>query len=291
MNKKIWDAFRIVLGAYLVWIGIRILMETADGQPTNRVVLNVAAVLFIFIGAGYALFYVRKVSGVKIPALKIPSVKMPEFGKKKKHAAEEGTALHNVKKSGHGHKASGHASAMPSPDEMKLNVNEAEESELEDTLEIPANEIRQTAEKAAKPGEEQTEDGAAKPGQEQTEAGAVKTGREDAAQDAVESVQEEETEEAVKVEQESAPEHSAGPNHTEIEKEEQPEQAEQEAKNVIVWHGGEEDHKEDAAEPQNDAAEPQNDAGEDRTLAIEIIDSDDDSAEETEELERDYEER
>ena len=199
MNKKIWDAFRIVLGAYLVWIGIRILMETADGQPTNRVVLNVAAVLFIFIGAGYALFYVRKVSGVKIPALKIPSVKMPEFGKKKKHAAEEGTALHSVKKSGHGHKASGHASAMPSPDEMKLNVNEAEESELEDTLEIPANEIRQTAEKAAKPGEEQTEDGAAKPGQEQTEAGAVKTGREDAAQDAVESVQEEETEEAVKV--------------------------------------------------------------------------------------------
>ena len=45
MNKKIWDAFRIVLGAYLVWIGIRILMETADGQPTNRVVLNVAAFL------------------------------------------------------------------------------------------------------------------------------------------------------------------------------------------------------------------------------------------------------
>ena len=260
MNKKIWDAFRIVLGAYLVWIGIRILMETADGQPTNRVVLNVAAVLFIFIGAGYALFYVRKVSGVKIPALKIPSVKMPEFGKKKKHAAEEGIALHSVKKSGHGHKPSGHPSAMPSPDEMKLNVNEneTEESELEDTLEIPANEIRQTAEKAAKPGQEQTEDGAAKPGQGQTEAGAAKPGQEDAVGDAAEPVQDEETEEAA--------------------------QMEQEAKNVIVWHGSEEDHKEDAAEPQNDAEEY-------RTLAIEIIDSDDDSAEETEELERDYEER
>lgn len=286
MNKKIWDAFRIVLGAYLVWIGIRILMETADGQPTNRVVLNVAAVLFIFIGAGYALFYVRKVSGVKIPALKIPSVKMPEFGKKKKHAAEEGIALHSVKKSGHGHKPSGHPSAMPSPDEMKLNVdeNETEESELEDTLEIPANEIRQTAEKTAKSGQEQTEDGAAKPGQEQTEAGAVKPGQEDAVGDAAEPVQDEETEEAAQMEQKTASQRSAGADHTEIEKEEQPEQAEQEAKNVIVWHGGEEDHKEDAAEPQNDA-------GEDRTLAIEIIDSDDDSAEETEELERDYEER
>ena len=282
MNKKIWDAFRIVLGAYLVWIGIRILMETADGQPTNRVVLNVAAVFFIFIGAGYALFYVRKVSGVKIPALKIPSVKMPEFGKKKKHAAEEGIALHSVKKSGHGHKPSGHPSAMPSPDEMKLNVNEAEESELEDTLEIPANEIRQTAEKAAKPGQEQTEDGAAKQGQ--TEAGAAKPGQEDAVGDAAEPVQDEETEEAAQMEQKAASERSAGADHTEIEKEEQPEQAEQEAKNVIVWHGSEEDHKEDAAEPQNDAEE-------DRTLAIEIIDSDDDSAEETEELERDYEER
>lgn len=260
MNKKIWDAFRIVLGAYLVWIGIRILMETADGQPTNRVVLNVAAVLFIFIGAGYALFYVRKVSGVKIPALKIPSVKMPEFGKKKKHAAEEGIALHSVKKSGHGHKPSGHPSAMPSPDEMKLNVNEneTEESELEDTLEIPANEIRQTAEKTEKSGQEQEDDETVKPGHGQETDEPVEPGRDDSSEEVVKPIQEEETEEAA--------------------------QMEQEAKNVIVWHGSEEDHKEDAAEPQNDAEE-------DRTLAIEIIDSDDDSAEETEELERDYEER
>ena len=88
MNKRTWNILRIILGGYLVWVGVRILMEVSLSRPVNRVMLNILAVLFIFIGAGYALFYLKQISGIKLPAVKL---RLPHLsGLKKKRAAEPG---------------------------------------------------------------------------------------------------------------------------------------------------------------------------------------------------------
>ena len=37
MNKKAWYTFRIVLGGYLAWLGIRMLIEMVNEKPNNMV--------------------------------------------------------------------------------------------------------------------------------------------------------------------------------------------------------------------------------------------------------------
>ena len=61
MNKKAGYAFRIVLGGYLAYLGIRMLIEMADERPSNMVFMCVMASIFTVIGAGYAIYSLKKV--------------------------------------------------------------------------------------------------------------------------------------------------------------------------------------------------------------------------------------
>lgn len=54
MNKKSGYAFRIVLGGYLTYLGIRILSEMIQQRPSNMTLMSVLAVVFILVGVAYA---------------------------------------------------------------------------------------------------------------------------------------------------------------------------------------------------------------------------------------------
>lgn len=61
MKGKTGYAFRIVLGGYLVYLGIRMLIQMADERPSNMVFMSVMAVIFTVIGGGYAIYSLKKV--------------------------------------------------------------------------------------------------------------------------------------------------------------------------------------------------------------------------------------
>lgn len=61
MNKKAGYAFRIVLGGYLAYLGIRMLIQMADERPNNMVLMSVMAVIFTVIGGGYTICSLKKV--------------------------------------------------------------------------------------------------------------------------------------------------------------------------------------------------------------------------------------
>ena len=65
MNKKAWYTFRIVLGGYLAWLGIRMLIEMVNEKPNNMVFMCVMSVIFILIGLAYAIYYVKKMFDLK----------------------------------------------------------------------------------------------------------------------------------------------------------------------------------------------------------------------------------
>lgn len=54
MNKKSGYALRIVLGGYLIYLGIRILSEMIQQRPSNMTLMSVLAVVFILVGVAYA---------------------------------------------------------------------------------------------------------------------------------------------------------------------------------------------------------------------------------------------
>ena len=59
MNNKRGHVIRTILGAYLVYLGVRILVQVVQNEPSNSEIMGVLAALFIIIGGGYAVFSIR----------------------------------------------------------------------------------------------------------------------------------------------------------------------------------------------------------------------------------------
>lgn len=261
MNKKVWDMLRIALGGYLIFVGIRILMEVASEQPSNRVFLNVAAVFFIFIGAGYALFYAKKVSGLKLSGVKMPNAKLPAFGKKKKVSGKE-----KSKKK------------MPSEKTVHAAVPQNDETDMEDTIEIPSAAVEKAAtirlQTIEAPESSEPDENAG-----QTE---EKPDKKADKKDLEETGEKSEGKPKEKEENHRKEKGEAEESHAETEKPEEPEEEKNDSKSgsgegmISVYEGRirSEDRPEESG-----------------GLGIEIIDTEDIEAEETEELESDYEER
>jgi len=90
MNKKAWYTFRIVLGGYLAWLGIRMLIEMVNEKPNNMVFMCVMSVIFILIGLAYAIYYVKKMLEIG------PNEEMKkeaEQGKTDKETAQSGNNI------------------------------------------------------------------------------------------------------------------------------------------------------------------------------------------------------
>ena len=65
MDRKAVYAFRIVLGGYLAYLGIRMLIQMADERPSNMVFMSVIAVIFTVVGGGYTIYSLKKVWEIK----------------------------------------------------------------------------------------------------------------------------------------------------------------------------------------------------------------------------------
>lgn len=61
MNKKAWMAFRIVIGGYLAYLGVRLLLQIYKEGPSNGMAMGALAVVFILVGAGYAVMSLKSI--------------------------------------------------------------------------------------------------------------------------------------------------------------------------------------------------------------------------------------
>ncbi len=59
MNSNRGLIIRAILGAYLAFIGARLLMQVISHKPSDSVMMSVFAVAFMIIGAAYAVFSLR----------------------------------------------------------------------------------------------------------------------------------------------------------------------------------------------------------------------------------------
>ena len=61
MNNKTGYGLRTVLGGYLAYLGIRMLIQTINDRPANMMFMGVMAVLFAVVGIAYAVYSLKKV--------------------------------------------------------------------------------------------------------------------------------------------------------------------------------------------------------------------------------------
>lgn len=65
MNKNAAYALRIVLGGYLVYLGIRILILMVQEKPADMILMCAMSVIFIAVGGGYAGYCIKKVLDIR----------------------------------------------------------------------------------------------------------------------------------------------------------------------------------------------------------------------------------
>lgn len=60
MNKKGGNVIRIVLGVYLIYLGVNIFIEVVQKNPANSGFMGVAGGIFVIVGAVYAFLAAKK---------------------------------------------------------------------------------------------------------------------------------------------------------------------------------------------------------------------------------------
>ena len=61
MSEKSGLALRIVAGLYLIYLGVKIILQVYQEQPGNLAFMVAVSILFILVGAGYALSCIKKI--------------------------------------------------------------------------------------------------------------------------------------------------------------------------------------------------------------------------------------
>lgn len=61
MNKKGGNVIRIVLGVYLIYLGVSIFIEVVQKNPANSGFMGAAGGIFVIVGAAYAFLAAKKV--------------------------------------------------------------------------------------------------------------------------------------------------------------------------------------------------------------------------------------
>lgn len=65
MNNRTGYGLRIVLGGYLAYLGIRMLIQTVSEKPANMMFMGAMAVLFTVVGIAYVAYSVKKALDLK----------------------------------------------------------------------------------------------------------------------------------------------------------------------------------------------------------------------------------
>ena len=64
MNKNSGQIIRIIAGVYLIYLGVKILMDVTRKQPSDMMLMAVLSVIFIVVGAFYAGAALKKMLGI-----------------------------------------------------------------------------------------------------------------------------------------------------------------------------------------------------------------------------------
>lgn len=70
MNKKGADVFRILLGCYLIFIGICLWIQVSKENPSNEQLMTLSAVILIIAGLVYVLSSLKRLTGFSFSMLK-----------------------------------------------------------------------------------------------------------------------------------------------------------------------------------------------------------------------------
>ena len=65
MNKKAAYALRIILGGYLAYLGVRILILMVREKPTDMIFMCAMSAVFIVVGGGYAVYCLKKLFDIR----------------------------------------------------------------------------------------------------------------------------------------------------------------------------------------------------------------------------------
>ena len=89
MNNKTGYGLRIVLGGYLAYLGIRMLIQTINDRPANMMFMGAMAVLFAVVGIAYAVYSLKKVWEMRKEEMKSTEDDGSESDIYQEEAAEE----------------------------------------------------------------------------------------------------------------------------------------------------------------------------------------------------------
>ena len=65
MNKKAAYALRIVLGAYLAFLGVKLIIQMVQEKPTNMIYICVMSIIFVAVGGGYAVYSLKELIDIR----------------------------------------------------------------------------------------------------------------------------------------------------------------------------------------------------------------------------------
>lgn len=65
MNGKPIYAFRIVLGGYLAYLGVKLIYQMIKVQPTNMLLTGIMGAVFAIVGGSYAIYSLKKLIDIR----------------------------------------------------------------------------------------------------------------------------------------------------------------------------------------------------------------------------------
>lgn len=114
MNKKTNYILRLILGMYLTFLGINLIRETLVSHPSDLAFKIFMGIIFIVIGAGYAIWIIKRM---------IASKKAKQEEQKREEAAE--AALRKMEQRRERVIVQSRTAPMPSKEELEASLSGA----------------------------------------------------------------------------------------------------------------------------------------------------------------------
>lgn len=141
MNKQLMHILRILLGGYIIFVGIRLLIQVTDQDPSNRILLSAFATVLTLAGAVSVIYSGRKLWSMLKPEEDV----VEESGDRTADEAERKRAAEKRK-------------GMPAMVDISVSGSFEEEKNEEKVKEVPQNKEEENRDKDAD-SQEKEDDG------------------------------------------------------------------------------------------------------------------------------------
>ena len=141
MNKQLMHILRILLGGYIIFVGIRLLIQVTDQDPSNRILLSAFATVLTLAGAVSVIYSGRKLWSMLKPEEDV----VEESGDRTADEAER-------------KRAAGKRKGRPAMVDISVSGSFEEEKNEEKVKEVPQNKEEENRDKDAD-SQEKEDDG------------------------------------------------------------------------------------------------------------------------------------